>query len=128
MTRNQDHPVGARVCWFDGRAVWHGVVERQGAILTAVRVDDGRPDAGTACFDPDGAGLWPADAAPLVFAYTNHRGEKAARRVIPLGWWFGATDFHPEPQWYFKAWCFDRQAVRDFDMRRVGRLAGEGRA
>jgi hypothetical protein len=39
-------------------------------------------------------------AGPEVeITYRNYRGEVADRRVRPLRVWFGATEWHPEPQW-----------------------------
>jgi len=46
--------------------------------------------------------------------YTNWRGEPALRRIIPEKIWFGATKFHPEPQWLLRAVDVDKREVRDF--------------
>jgi len=37
--------------------------------------------------------------ADVHVQYLNHRGEIAMRRIMPLKIWFGATEWHPSPQW-----------------------------
>lgn len=56
---------------------------------------------------------------PLVFVYTNYKGETARRRVLPRGVSYGTTPEHPEPTWLL--WCFDpdKQAPRTFDLRKM---------
>lgn len=49
--------------------------------------------------------------------YTNYRGERAPRTVLPIGIYFGATEQHPEEQWLMRAHAMDRGgAIRDFAM------------
>lgn len=51
----------------------------------------------------------------LKFVYTNHRGETALRRVVPLGApWYGATRHHPTPQHFLTARDLDKGVTRDF--------------
>ena len=59
------------------------------------------------------------DAAPLTFWYVNHAGVGSVRRVIPLAAWFGSTEHHAAPCWLLRAFCLDRQALRDFDLGKV---------
>lgn len=54
------------------------------------------------------------DDAPLPIRYRNWRGETADRRILPIRVWFGATDWHPEPQWFLRAVDVDRGVERDF--------------
>ena len=49
-----------------------------------------------------------------TMTYTNYRGERADRLVLPQRVWFGATDWHPQPQWLMDAYDFDREALRSF--------------
>jgi predicted DNA-binding transcriptional regulator YafY len=67
---------------------------------------------------------------PLLFAvpfsgdeefidYTNYRGERSIRRVVPLGVVFKATEFHPEAQWILSAWCLEREAMREFAVKDI---------
>jgi hypothetical protein len=48
--------------------------------------------------------------------YTNHRGERAVRRIAPLmgSLRFAATEWHPEPQWVFDAIDLEKHAERTF--------------
>jgi len=46
--------------------------------------------------------------------YTNWRGERRFRRLRPRLVWFGATDYHPEPQWFLRARDLEDGAVKDF--------------
>lgn len=61
----------------------------------------------------------------LVIDYTNHRGERALRRVVPQRIWFGSTPWHPEKQWLMEAFDLDRQAQRDFALTDIQGLSGE---
>lgn len=51
--------------------------------------------------------------------YTNWRGEKAARRIIPIRLFFGATEWHPEEQWLLEAYDLEKQAMRAFAMKQI---------
>lgn len=55
----------------------------------------------------------------VSFAYTNWKGETSVRRVIPKRSWFGATEWHHEPQWLLWAFDLDKQDHRDFALRDV---------
>ena len=72
------------------------------------------------CPDCNGSGKVSQDGAregePLTFIYRNWRGEVAERKVIPLSVHYGATEWHPEPQWLMRAFDLDKQAERDFAM------------
>lgn len=57
----------------------------------------------------------------MTLTYTNWRGETSLRRLRPIGIWFGATEWHPEPQWLLKAWDEDKGAERDFALADFGR-------
>ena len=56
----------------------------------------------------------PQRAGPITMTYRNYRGEIAERRIIPEWVGFGATDWHPEPQWLLRAFDLDKNARRDF--------------
>ncbi|WP_234911306.1 hypothetical protein [Allorhizobium taibaishanense] len=63
---------------------------------------------------------------PTTLTYTNYRGETAQRTILPRGIWFGATDWHPEPQWLLKAFDVEKGADRDFALKDFGKpLAAE---
>lgn len=50
----------------------------------------------------------------IVIDYTNHRGERSMRTVIPFGFRFGTSPFHPEPQWLMEAFDRDKGETRTF--------------
>lgn len=65
---------------------------------------------------------------PVAILYTNHRGETAVRRIVPRDWWFGSTEWHPEPGWLLTADEPDTGKRRDFALsgiRAWGRAAVE---
>jgi hypothetical protein len=53
------------------------------------------------------------------FTYTNWRGKVAQRRVIPISIWYGATSWHPEPQWLLRAVDIDKWEQRDFALKDI---------
>lgn len=50
----------------------------------------------------------------IILDYTNWRGVRSKRRVLPVGIMFGVTEWHPEPQWLLVAFDYDKQAERSF--------------
>lgn len=48
--------------------------------------------------------------------YTNWRGERAWRRIIPYKIYFGVTEHHKFPQWILDAYDLDKYARRHFAM------------
>jgi predicted DNA-binding transcriptional regulator YafY len=60
------------------------------------------------------------EASPLRIWYTNHRGERAERNIIPRKIVWGSTRWHPQPQWILHAWDLDRQAERSFAVKDFG--------
>lgn len=55
----------------------------------------------------------------IHFAYTNHRGERANRTIIPTGLEWGSTPYHPEPQWLLRAFDADRGADRTYPLQEM---------
>lgn len=57
--------------------------------------------------------------------YRNHRGEVAWRRIglepnaAHFHVWFGSTEWHPQHQWFLRAFDLDKDALRDFAMADV---------
>lgn len=69
----------------------------------------------------DGETLCPCNnATPVTLSYRNYRGEVSERTITPKNIWFGATEWHPEPQWLLTAYDHDKQADRDFSLRDFG--------
>jgi hypothetical protein len=58
-------------------------------------------------------------AQAIEILYTNYRGETARRKIIPESLRYGATEFHPEPQWLLDAFDLEKSASRTFAMRDV---------
>jgi 8-oxo-dGTP diphosphatase len=59
----------------------------------------------------------------IQFLYTNHRGETAVRRVIPIEVIFTSTKWHPKKQWLLRAYDLDRQAERRFALQKIQSLS-----
>ncbi len=54
-------------------------------------------------------------AKEVVIDYTNWRGERGPRRIVPTGrMWFGSNEWHTEPQWLMEAIDVEKGAVRTF--------------
>lgn len=51
--------------------------------------------------------------------YTNHRGDRSVRRIIPRNFTFGITSFYPTPQWLLAAFDVDKQAMRVFALQNI---------
>jgi predicted DNA-binding transcriptional regulator YafY len=46
--------------------------------------------------------------------YTNHRGERKKRMIVPYELWFGESPYHSGPQMFLNAYDFKRNEERDF--------------
>ncbi len=55
----------------------------------------------------------------VTIEYTNYRGERGEREIIPQKIWFGATDWHPEEQWLLDAHDVAKDALRNFAMKDI---------
>lgn len=64
-------------------------------------------------------------AERLKFNYTNYRGETRLRNVEPQDIWFGKNKYHPEKQWFLRAYDTDKKAWRDFSFKDIVFLTGE---
>ena len=62
----------------------------------------------------------------LTFQYTNWRGQTAVRRAKLISLTFGATEWHPEPQWLIMAVDMPTGAVRLFALKDVTLLDEPG--
>ncbi len=64
----------------------------------------------------------PTDPAKeVVIAYTNWRGERGLRRIVPVpgGISFGSNEWHTEPQWLMEAIDVEKGAVRTFAIKDI---------
>ena len=55
----------------------------------------------------------------VVIDYTNWRGERKLRRVLPLNFYHGSNEWHKDDQWIMKAHDLDRDEEREFAMSGV---------
>lgn len=55
----------------------------------------------------------------VIIDYTNWRGQRAPRRIVPLGIVYGTTKWHPEPQWLLNAWDVVKKTERTFAMKDI---------
>lgn len=51
--------------------------------------------------------------------YTNWRGEKRWRRIIPQRMYFGSTEWHPEHQWLLDVLDLEKKEFRTFAMEGI---------
>lgn len=50
----------------------------------------------------------------LTIDYTNWKGIRGERKIVPVKIWFGSTKFHPEEQWLLDATDVAKNEVRTF--------------
>jgi len=55
----------------------------------------------------------------VIIDYTNYRGERRKRVIIPHGLIFGSTDWHPKPQWLLSAEDVEKEEIRHFAMKDI---------
>lgn len=51
---------------------------------------------------------------PVEFVYRNWRDVVSRRHVVPIRIWFGTTGFHPDQQWFLRAYDLEKAEYRDF--------------
>lgn len=51
--------------------------------------------------------------------YTNYRGERGIRTIVPERIWFGSTDYHKSSQWLLDAYDVEKDASRTFAMQDI---------
>lgn len=52
----------------------------------------------------------------VLIDYTNWRGERSVRRVLPVSVFFGTTQYHRDKQWFLTAVDVEKNAERHFAM------------
>lgn len=40
----------------------------------------------------------------VVIDYTNYKGNRRIRKILPIGIYWASTDYHPEEQWLLNAY------------------------
>jgi hypothetical protein len=53
--------------------------------------------------------------------YTNWKGDRAIRNIIPLFPYFAANEYHPDKQWLLKAWDIDKRVMRSFALKGINK-------
>lgn len=54
---------------------------------------------------------------PVKVVYKNWKGVVSSRDIVPKRLYWGATPFHPKPQWILTAWDESKQDYRDFALK-----------
>jgi predicted DNA-binding transcriptional regulator YafY len=55
----------------------------------------------------------------VVIDYTNYRGERSLRTILPLSLFFGDNEWHPDPQWLLSAFDVEKQQGRVFALKDI---------
>lgn len=56
----------------------------------------------------------------VIIDYTNWRGERAKRHIMPIHMWFGHNRFHGDrEQWFVEAVDLDKGETRVFAMEKI---------
>lgn len=61
----------------------------------------------------------PDDVKAVLIDYTNYKGRRYVRRILPLQLLFQSTPHHPEPQWLVKAYDYEKRAKRSFALKDI---------
>lgn len=63
----------------------------------------------------------------IYIDYTNWRGERSIRRIIPTkaGLEWASNEYHPEKQWLLVALDVDKDAIRTFAMKDIHRWSAK---
>lgn len=51
--------------------------------------------------------------------YTNWKGERTTRLIIPFDIEFGSNEWHQEKQWLLKAFDIEKDDMRTFAMKNI---------
>lgn len=55
----------------------------------------------------------------VIIDYTNWRGERALRLIVPIRVYWGSNDWHKDPQWLLDADDVEKAATRTFAMKDI---------
>lgn len=58
-------------------------------------------------------------AGKVKIDYTNYRGERGFRFIVPMTMYFSCTTFHPERQWLLDAWDCEKETYRTFAVKDI---------
>lgn len=72
--------------------------------------------------NPDAKTNVPADVVldrAIKVIYSNWRGEKATRTIVPLSLYWGKSEWHPQEQWMIRVWDVDRNDYREYAFKDI---------
>lgn len=55
----------------------------------------------------------------VTIDYTNWRGERSKRRIVPWKMMWGSNEWYPEYQWLLRAYDVEKKETREFAMTGV---------
>jgi hypothetical protein len=55
----------------------------------------------------------------VTIDYTNWRGERSLRRIVPEGIYWGSNEWHPKEQWLLDARDLDKRETRAFAVKGI---------
>jgi len=55
----------------------------------------------------------------VVIDYTNYRGERGERLIVPEEIFFGSNEYHADPQWLLKAFDYKKGERRTFAVKDI---------
>jgi predicted DNA-binding transcriptional regulator YafY len=65
-------------------------------------------------------GIKQEEENPVVCVdYTNWRGERMLRRIVPQRLYLAEVEWHAGSQWILDAWDVEKEAIRSFAMKDI---------
>lgn len=58
-------------------------------------------------------------AKEVIIDYTNYKGYRMKRRILPIAIAFENNEWHPETQWLLEAVDLDRNVTRTFALTQI---------
>lgn len=55
----------------------------------------------------------------VIIDYINHRGERSNRKILPMNFGYGSTEWHTENQWLLEALDIDKGEIRTFAVKDI---------
>jgi hypothetical protein len=55
----------------------------------------------------------------IKVTYTNWRGERAVRSIVPIEIYWGKTEYHPQEQWLLRVFDVERNAERIYAFKEI---------
>ncbi len=55
----------------------------------------------------------------VTINYTNYKGERSTRTILPIEMYHGYNEWHTEPQWLLEAIDFEKEDIRNFAIKDI---------